>query len=172
METIPKDLAELDTCASLYLREIGEPAQNSLRLIIEEAFVTPEEVTVKFAETEIANCHLVKPTPNSRLFEIVWDNYVAYSVANESYSTRNESEEFCGRFARLYAKSYFLDYVSRATLATVEYPGPMNHIQVVCECHIIDVVSTKFPRVGQLRVHPAKSSDPRESVAKKFVRHS
>src|ERR1700683_1663735 len=115
MGALPKDFAELDTCPSLCLRGIAEPAQNTVRLLIEEAFVMPDEVTVKFAGTEIANCHLVKPTAKSRLFEIIWYNYVAYSVANESYSTRNESEEFSGRYARLYAKSHFLDYIARAT---------------------------------------------------------
>ena len=156
MEAVPKDFAELDTCASLYLRDIEEPSQNSLRLLVEEAFVMPEEVSVKikFAGAEIANCHLVKSTLDSRLFEIIWGNYVAYSVANESYSTRNESEEFSGRFARLYGKSYFLDYISRATLACKEYPGPLRHLQVVCECHIVDVVSTEFPQIRQIRSGP------------------
>lgn len=156
METLPKDLAELDTCASLYLREISEPSQNRLRLLIEEALVMPQEVTVKFAGTEIANCHLVRSTADSRLFEIIWDNYVAYSVANESYSTRNESEEFSGRFARLYGKSHFLDYISVATLASTECPGPLRHVQLVCECNIIDVVSIKFPQVNQLRPSPGR----------------
>jgi len=150
MDAMPKNLAELDTCASLYLRDIAEPEQNNLRLRIEEAIVMPDEITVKFGGAEIANCHLVKPTADSRLFEIVWGNYVAYSVANESYSTLNESEEFSGRFARLYSKSHFLDYISRATLANKEYPGPLLHIQLVCECHIIDVVSTKFPQVSKI----------------------
>jgi hypothetical protein len=148
MESVPKDLAEPDTCASLYLREIGETKQNCLRLLIEEAFVMPEEVSVNFAGTEIKGCHPVKPTADSRLFEITWDNYVAYSVTNESYGTRNESEEFSGRYARLYSKSHFLDYVSRATLACKEYPGP-HHIQLVCECHIIDVISTNSPRLAR-----------------------
>ncbi len=156
METLPKDFAELDACASLYLREISEPAQNRLRLLIEEALVMPEEVAVRFAGAEIANCHLVKSTADSRLFEITWDNYLAYSVANESYSTRNESEEFSGRFARLYGKSHFLEYISRATLACKEYPGPLQHVQLVCECHIIDVVSIKFPQVDQLRPCPSR----------------
>ncbi|MGB8061512.1 MAG: hypothetical protein WCF26_06445 [Candidatus Sulfotelmatobacter sp.] len=154
MESVPKDLAELDTCPSLYLREIGEPKQNCLRLLIEEALVMPEEVTVKFAGAEITNCHPVRSTTNSRLFEIVWDNYVAYSVANESYSSGNESEEFSGRFARLYAKSCFLDYISRATLVSKEYPGPLQHIELVCECHIVDVVSTMIPRVTHMRPRP------------------
>jgi len=150
MESLSKDLAELDTCGSLYLREIGETKQNCLRLLIEEAFVMPEEVSVEFAGTEIANCHLVGPTANSRVFEIIWDNYVAYSLTNESYATRNESEEFSGRFARLYSKSHFLDYISRATLADKEYPGPLLHVELVCECHIIDVVSTRFPEVTRI----------------------
>lgn len=154
MESVSKDLAELDTCASLYLREIGEPRQNYLRLLIEEAFVMPEEVDVKFAGAQISNCHLVKPTADSRSFEIIWGNYVAYTVANESYSTRNESEEFSGRFARLYSKSHFLDYISRATLACKDYPGPLHHVQLVCECHIVDVVSTTFPELKQIRPRP------------------
>src|SRR5579863_83739 len=100
MEAIPKELAELDTCASLYLREISEPRQNTLRLLVEEAEVMPEEVAIRFAGTDMGTGHLVRSTANSRLFEIAWDNYVAYSVTNESYATPNESEEFSGRFAR------------------------------------------------------------------------
>jgi len=87
MEAVPKELAELDACASLYLREISEPRQNSLCLLIEEAEVMPEEVAIRLAGTEMGTGHLVRSTANSRLFEIVWDNYVAYSVTNESYAT-------------------------------------------------------------------------------------
>jgi hypothetical protein len=159
MEALPKDLAELDTCSSLFLRAIGEPKENCLRLLVEEAFVLPEEVTVRFGGTEITGGHPIRSTANSRLFEIIWNNYVAYSVANESYSTRNESEEFSGRFARLYGKSHFLDYISRATLACREYPGPLRHVQLVCECHIVDVVSTKFPVVTITPTGPATAAD-------------
>jgi hypothetical protein len=155
MEAIPKELAELDTCVSLYLREISEPRQNSLRLLIEEAEVMPEEVAIRFAGTEMGTGHLVTSTTNSRLFEIVWDHYVAYSVTNESYATPGESEEFSGRFARFYCKSRFLDYVSRATFACKDYPGPLQHIGIVSECHVVDVVSTGLPRVRQMRPRPA-----------------
>jgi|HubBroStandDraft_4_1064222.scaffolds.fasta_scaffold289344_1 hypothetical protein len=154
METVPKELAELDECASLYLREISEPKQNSLRLLIEEAEVMPEEVAIRFVGREMGTGHLVRSTANSRLFEIVWDNYVAYSVTNESYTTRNESEEYSGRLARLYRKSHFLDYIALATLACQEYPGPLHHFQLVCECHMIDAVSTRSPRIEQMRPRP------------------
>jgi hypothetical protein len=155
MEAILKELAELDTCASLYLREISEPMQNSLRLLIEEAEVLPEEVAIRIAGTEMGTGHLVRSTANSRLFEIVWDNYVVYFVTNESYATPSESEKFSGRFARCYSKSLLLDYISHATVASNEYPGPLQHIGIVSECHIVDVISTGLPRVRQVRPRPA-----------------
>ena len=46
MEALPKNRTELDTCTSLFLREIGEPKQDYLRMLVEEAFVLTEEVTV------------------------------------------------------------------------------------------------------------------------------
>ncbi|MFZ0814456.1 MAG: hypothetical protein WAM78_02995 [Candidatus Sulfotelmatobacter sp.] len=155
MEAVPKELAELDTCASLYLREISEPRQNSLRLLIEEAEVMPEEVAIRIAGTDLGTGHLVRSTASSRLFEIVWDNYVAYLVTNESYAMPSESEKFSGRLARHYSTSPFLDHISHATVACNEYPGPLRHIGIVSECHIIDVVSTGLPRITHMRPRPA-----------------
>jgi hypothetical protein len=151
MERTSKEFVEIDSCYSLFLRDITEPRENSLRLVLEEAFVLPEEATVAVGGTEIAGGHPIRSVEGSRLFEIVWDFYVAYSVRNESYVTRDESEEFSGRLARIYSKSHFLDYISRATFARNEHPGPPRHIEFVSECHIIDVVSTEPPRVRQIR---------------------
>jgi hypothetical protein len=153
--TVPKDFAEIDSCHSLFLREITEPRESSLRLVLEEAFVLPEEVTVAVSGVEIKGGHPVRSIEGSRLFEIIWDSYVAYSVRNESYVTLDESEELTGRSARIYSKSHFLDYVSRATFACDEHPGPMQHVELVSECHVIDVVSTTLPRVRQMRPRPA-----------------
>lgn len=150
-----KGFAEIDSCYSLFLREISEPKENSLRLLLEEAFVLPEEVTIAVGGTEITGGHLIKSTTGSRLFEIVWDFYVAYSVRNESYVNRGQSEIFSGRLARFYSKSHFLDYVSRATFACTDHPGPLQHIGFVSECHIVDVASTQPPRVTQMRPMPA-----------------
>jgi hypothetical protein len=151
MTVKPKGFAEIDSCSTLFLREIGEPQQNSLRLLIEEAFVLPGEVTVRVGGTEITGGRPIESTVNSRLFKVVWDSYVAYSVRNESYVTRAESEEFSGRLIRVYSKSNFLDYVSHSTFACREHPGPLQHTGLVCECHVIDVVSTMPPEISQIR---------------------
>jgi hypothetical protein len=154
MEPALSEFAEIDSCHSLFLREITQTSEHALRLLLEEAFVLPGEATVKVCGVEIKG-HPVKSIEGSRLFEVVWDNYVAYSVRNESYVARDESEEFSGRFALTYLKSHFLDYVSRATFACNEHPGPLQHIGIVSERHIIDVVSTELPRVRQIRSRPA-----------------
>ena len=58
---------------------------------------------------------------------------------------------FSGRFFRIYSKSTFLDYVSRATFASEQYPGPLSHVGLICQNHIVDVVSTKSPAIRRLR---------------------
>jgi len=141
MDWVPKAFAKLDACSSLFLREIGEPRQNCLRLLIEEAFVLHEEVTVAFGGTQTTGAHPVRSTAISRLFEVIWDNYLAYSVTNESYGTLNDSEEFSGRLSRFYSKSHFLDYISRATLADREYPGPLQQVQLTRDRRGFDQVS-------------------------------
>lgn len=74
------EFAEIDSCYSLFLREITEPSENALRLPLEEAFVLPEERTVAVGGTEIKTRGAIRAIEGSRLFEIVWDFYVAYSV--------------------------------------------------------------------------------------------
>lgn len=155
MEPGPSEFAEIDSCYSLLLREITEPSENALRLLLEEAFVLPREVTVAVGGTETKAGGPIRSIEGSRLFEVVWDFYVAYSVRNESYVARDECEEYSGRLARIYSKSHFIDYVSRATFACNEHPGTLRHIGLVSESHIVDVVSTDLPRVRQIRSRPA-----------------
>jgi hypothetical protein len=149
------EFVEIDSCYSLFLREITEPSENSLRLLLEEAFVLPEEATVTVSGVGVKKGHPIRSIEGSRLFEIAWAFYVAYSVRNESYVASDESEEFSGRVARIYSKSHFLDYLARATFACNGHPGPLKHIGLVSESHIVDVVSTELPRVRQIRSRPA-----------------
>jgi hypothetical protein len=128
MESVPDEFAEIDSCNSLLLRDIGEPSENSLRVLLEETFVMSEETTILVAGVEIAGGHPVKAVEGSRLFEIIWNSYVAYSILNELYVSRDDSERFFGRFARIYTKSHFIDYVSCATFACSNQPGPLRRI--------------------------------------------
>ncbi len=144
--------AEIDDCKYLYLRELTEPRDNSLRLEIEEAKSEgpPENFEVSPGNV-IPGCRSIESDESCRLFVLVWETYVCYSVRNESFCTLDDAEAWEGRLLCLYKKSHFLDYVARATFASDEYPGLLRHWGINCLNHVIDVVSACEPQVRRIR---------------------
>jgi len=146
VDIAPEFRAELDSSEYFYLREISEPRDNSLRLVIEEAAAGLEEPPRKVAGVVFSGLHRIEGT--GRLFELSWDIYVAYSVQNESYSKLDETDKVeSGRLVRIYSRSRFLDHISMTTIATPEYPGPLLHVEVICLNHVIDVAATEPPKI-------------------------
>ena len=150
-------LAELtqiiDSCYTIFVCEISEPEENVLRLVLQEAEASSETVSRKIGGTVIENLHVVGPTERSRTFELRWNQYIAYSVTNESFASPDDDSEVraSGRRFRTYSKSHFLDFVSRATIANEQYPGPSTHFCVVSENHVINVVSAQMPEIQIVR---------------------
>jgi hypothetical protein len=141
----------LDTCHSLFLREIGEPEENLLRIVLHEGIVSDEPVALEICGTTFQNCHSVKPTSHSRVFELICNRYIAYSVTNESFGIPvGDEADDSGRLLRRYINSPFLDYVAISTCATKDYPGPFTHVCVISENHVIDVISTEMPILRSL----------------------
>jgi|HubBroStandDraft_1064217.scaffolds.fasta_scaffold149284_1 hypothetical protein len=139
---------EIDSCESLFVCEILEIAPQTLHLQIEEGRSAEETETVDIGGTKITGVHRVLPT--GRIFEVTWKHYIAYCIRNELYAEATKDEVIAaGKMFRLYSKSRFLDYISRATFATSEYPGPFQHYGVVSENHIIDVVSVDPPDIRE-----------------------
>jgi hypothetical protein len=144
---------EIDACKYLFLRELGEPEENSLRLVIEEAKASgPPEDFEAVPGKVIRGVRAIESDSTCRAFELVWPSYVAYSVRNESFCTRDKEELWEGRLICLYSNSHFLDYVMRATFASEDYPGPLRHWGVNCLNHVVDVVSTEDPRMQLLEL--------------------
>ncbi|HXJ85766.1 MAG TPA: hypothetical protein VMS18_03050 [Candidatus Binatia bacterium] len=145
--------SDLNSCSYLFLREAGETIEFSLRLMIEEGVALPEATPIEVCGVSLGSGHNVTSGENTRLFEVCWDSYVAYSVTNESFANGvDETDKFeLGNLVRVYSKSNFLEYVRKATLASDEYPGPLQHIGIICEWHVIDVISTSLPTVKKLR---------------------
>jgi hypothetical protein len=50
MTAIPNDLVEIDSCYSLFLREITEPQESSLRIVLEEASCWLRRLRLRLAE--------------------------------------------------------------------------------------------------------------------------
>lgn len=156
----------IDSCYTIFVREISEPQENVLRLVLQEADVSSETVSHKIGGTVIENLHPIAPTDCSRTFELTWKQYIAYSVRNESFASPDGDSEVraSGRRFCTYSKSHFLDFVSRATIANEQYPGPFQHFCVVSEMHVIDVASTQIHEIQILRTGSVETGDRKSFV--------
>jgi hypothetical protein len=129
---------------SLFLTEIGEPSNNDLRLVVAEGIAGPLE------NTQFGEARRIAPDETSRVFELIWCRYVAYSVRNESFTSLKEGEEPPEDMLTTRTNSAYLDYVKAATFASDDYPGPLTHWSLYTEWHCIDVVSDKPPEIRQI----------------------
>ena len=143
----------------LYLAEIGEPSDNVLRLVIEQATTSVEEHNLEIGETIISGLRNIISDETCFVYEIIFESYIAYSVLNESYARVDESEIFTGNLLRLYSKSNFLDYLKLATFAAEDYPGKFEHYEIVGLNHVIEVASVDNPQVSILRSPLNKTLD-------------
>lgn len=143
-------VADINSCSHLFLDELTELPCNGLRVVVCEGLVSPKAGSLGIAGKVLSDLHEIGVTEKSRYFEITWGYYVAYSVINESFAKRSPEEEWTGHLFRVYKKSRFIDFVGAATFATDEHPGPMIHVGLVCEDHIVDVISTKEPSITKL----------------------
>lgn len=140
----------IDSCKYLFLRGLDEPEDNVLRLVLEEAEPQGSPEDLEVAGVTFSGTQVIDHVPGLRVFKVVWPSYVAYSVRNESYTTWDEGEIWEGRLFRVYSASHFLSYVSSATFAGDVFPGPLQHWEVVCGNHIIDVVGAERPQFNLL----------------------
>jgi hypothetical protein len=141
----------------LYLTEIGEPEDNVLRLVIEQATTSDEESDLKIGNTLITGLRDIVSDERCFSYEIIFESYIAYSVLNESFAQVDKLEVFTGNLFRIYSKSHFLDYVKVATFASEDYPGIFSHYEIVALNHIVEIASVGSPQINVLRVPSDKT---------------
>ena len=143
-------IAEIDGCGFLFLIDLREAGHNTLQVQVAEGRPVGPPKSVKVANTEISDCTAIEITDESRVFEIIWKSYVGYSVLNESYATPSDEERGEGNRFRIYSKSRFIQFMSEATFACDDYPGPMRHYCVGCEDQILHVLAVAPPTVRKI----------------------
>ena len=145
--------ADVDDCPYLYLREIREPRDNNLAVILDEASVAPPGGHAPDMGSIFSEVRPIALLPGSRSFELIWPTYVAYSVRNESFAQRGANDVIVsGRSLLVYGSSEYLDLLRRTTWADASFPGPLIHVGILCLNHVIDVVAVGLPTVRQLPV--------------------
>jgi hypothetical protein len=147
---------QLDQCKWLFLREISEPEDNSLRLLVEEARTGDIAEDITISGVTLQGLRKVEHDDSCRVFEVTWETYICYSVVNESYASVAKTGTYTGQSVRQYSESPFLEYIRSATFASADYPGPFQHVSVLCGNHIVEVASTVAPcvrlvKAGRLR---------------------
>jgi len=158
----------LDGAEYLYLRDISEPNDNSLRLVVEEARVNRSKIGKglplldQFSEI-LKDAALIEATQGCRMIELRWDRYVAYLVTEEVAGSAGDprDDDYIGNLLRVYSTSHFLDYLGGNTGGHVE---PLTHYKVICLNHLIDVASYKPPEIRLLNGKSTVGSEPKVQV--------
>ncbi len=149
------DFELLNRAEYYYLRDISEPRDNSLRLVIEQAVLNrggrPRQIADELPEVRPikTDAFPIESIVGCKTFELVWDRYAAYLVTEELAGTAGwtANEIYEGKLFRVYTKSNFLDHLARDIGETLE---PILHYKLICLNHLIDVAATKPPVVNQL----------------------
>ena len=158
------ELNSLDSVKYLYLRELSEPRDNSLRLVVDEALSNPsgsvraDQLGLPELAEMLKDAHAIETTESCRSFELTWKHYVAYLVTEECVGSCGDysDEAFSGTLFRVYTKSHFLDHLARDTGGHTE---AIRHYKLTCLNHLIDVAAYAPPEVRLLR--PVSSTQTR-----------
>ena len=144
---------ELNSVQYLYLRELVEPRDNSLKLIVEEAVVNHSGVVSLRPELLELEAILKDASPmesleGCRIFEIHWKRCAAYLVTEELVGSNSvtgyDDEHYTGKILRIYTRSHFLDHLARDTGG---HTDPIQHYKLICLNHLIDVAAYTPPEV-------------------------
>jgi hypothetical protein len=143
-----------DSAKYLYLRELTEPRDNSLRLVVQEAVVNPAGVVDSHPELpELAEilreAAPIESTETCRSFELTWKRYVAYLVTEGCVGSCGQygDEVFTGSLFRTYTNSHFLEHLARDTGGHIE---EIFHYKLTCLNHLIDVAAYGAPEIKQI----------------------
>lgn len=135
---------------NLYVTEIGEPAENELRIVVTEGLLG-DPTSINIEGIDLGEGRPIAITDESRSFELHWPNYVAYAVRNESYWNAEEGEPPLGDHLERRFNTAFFRFVSETTFADDDYPGPLEHWALSALNHCVDVISVGPPQVTPIR---------------------
>jgi len=153
-------LNKLQGVKYLYLSQLSEPRDNSVRIVVEEANLNargsaePPSPELKFL---LEGARPIEPTAGCRTFELYWREYAAYCVTEElvgsNARTGYEDESYCGGVLRLYTKSHFLDHILRNTGGHLK---AVQHWKLICLNHLIDVAAYGAPEITLVNIRDGR----------------
>ncbi|WP_425464337.1 hypothetical protein [Paenibacillus anaericanus] len=135
----------------IYLEQIYEPEENSLRLLFSRSRTSETPETITIGEIEIKDIYSLDVDETVPLIQMDFEGYIGYSIRNESYTSWDDYEEFEGKIFRIYSKSRYLDFIKVGTFASEDYPGSFKHYGISCLNHVVDVASVSEPIIKEVQ---------------------
>lgn len=141
----------------LYLDKLVEINDLELEVYIDEAradYETKENFQDILAFAPPSEINPIITDDKCKKYKLVFKNYIAFSVRNETFTNWDAEENFDGNLLRRYTKSKFLDYVENST-STDYAVNLMNaesffHIGICCLNQIIDVACLEEPLIEEV----------------------
>jgi len=142
-----------------FLLKMDESDDNTLKLIVSLACVgEKEDVNLDLFDDTLKNILSgAKPIfpSNDEIFEIIFEDYILHLTRNESYTSFDPKEIRKGRYFISYNDSKLLDILPLITDCQFctdgsAYPGYWKHYGILCQNHIIDVISHNTPTIRRI----------------------
>jgi hypothetical protein len=145
-------LDELNAVKYLYLQQLTEPRDNSLRIVVQEAVVNRSgQIRSDLPDLPelsqiLKDSWPIESIEGCKTFHLYWKHYAAYLVTEEMVGSigRYDDEVFRGKLLRVYSKSHFLDHLARDTGG---HPEPIQHYKLICLNPLIDVAAYAPPEI-------------------------
>ncbi len=86
-------------------------------------------------------------------YKITFENYISYSVVNESLTSWDDYEQFEGNLFRIYSKSRFLDYINIAVemfIVKHTQEDKIKHFGILCLNNIIDIATCQELQIEEI----------------------
>ncbi|MEK4512131.1 hypothetical protein [Paenibacillus sp. FSL K6-2524] len=145
------EYSDLLNFRDIYLEQIYEPEENSLRLLFSRSRTSETPETITIGEIEIKDIYSLDVDETVPLIQMDFEGYIGYSIRNESYTSWDDYEEFEGKIFRIYSKSRYLDFIKVGTFASEDYPGSFKHYGISCLNHVVDVASVSEPIIKEVQ---------------------
>ena len=144
-------MEQINSLEFIYLVDISEPEPLNLQIVVAEAKIVGPPRDIEIDGEVLDDAYQIKSTQDCRMYRLLFDSYIVYTVLNESYDFADQSAQYTGNLIRIYSKSWYLDYTDKHTLACAEHPGPYKHYGIICLDHIIDVTPCSEPLIEEIR---------------------
>jgi hypothetical protein len=138
----------------LFVDSIREVEELTLELTVTEAKPQAKPPVLKaepWLEQLLADGRPIERDVTCRVFRLTFDrnHMISYTVLNETYGKYPESPElFTGKPFRTFSWSHLLEFTRRTTHASNEHPGVLQHYQIACQNHVVDVICTGPPMIA------------------------